>query len=210
MLKTVIGVAVYLLLNGLCIAQADKYLAGVHYLEIARPLNIDTAPGRSGEVWVFFKYSCPACYQFHPHLRTWQATMTEDVVVKKIPVFQPEFYSKAYYAAQQLQLDDQFHLDIYQRIHQHNQPPRSLADVAELATAYGVDAQAFIRMADSFAVSGRINQGIRTAGQAQVPGTPIMVVNGRYLLSGKLVGSNTAMLQVAEYLLGKQPLTGSD
>jgi thiol:disulfide interchange protein DsbA len=50
----------------------------------------------------------------------------------------------------------------------------------------------------------KVNQGNKIAAQAQVPGTPYMVVNGKYLLSGRMAGSNEGMLKVADYLLSKE------
>lgn len=187
-------------------AQAEKYLSGVHYTEIARPIPIDADDGQTGEVWVFFKYTCPACYQFHPYVEAWQSRQVEGIVVRNIPVFQPELYSRVYYAADALNLDDQFHLDIYRKIHQEQQPLHQLQEFAELAAAHGVDAQEFTDMANSFSVSTKVSQGTRIAGQAQVPGTPIVVVNGKYLLSRKQLGSNAAMLDVAEFLTSNESL----
>lgn len=191
------------------VAQNTEYQAGVHYLEIPRPIKVDAKEGQSGEVLVFFKYTCPACYQLHPYVEAWESTLGDGVVVKKIPVFQPDIYSKAYYAADLLNLDDGFHLEIYKKIHQDRKPLRRLEEFAELASEYGVEANRFLSTANSFAVDIKVNQGTKTAGQAQVPGTPFILVNGKYLLSGKMVGSNAGMLEMADYLLGREALVGT-
>ncbi len=185
---------------------AAEYQAGVHYIEIPNPIAIDAKKGQTGEVWVFFKYTCPACYQLHPSLEAWQAQADSGVVIREMPVFQPEIYSKAFYAAEMLKLDNAFHLGIYQSIHQNKKPLRKLEEFAELALAQGVDPDNFLNMANSFTVSTKMKQAVRWAGQAQVPGTPFIVVNGKYLLSGKMVGSNAGMLDVADYLLAQDSL----
>ena len=191
-------------------AQNTEYQAGIHYLEIANPIEVTANEGQSGEILVFFKYTCSACFQLHPFIEAWESKLDTGVVVKRVPVFQPEVYSKAYYAADLLNLDDGFHLDVYKKFHQERKPLRKMEEFAQLASSYGVDANRFLSTANSFAVDMKVNQGTKTAGQAQVPGTPFILVNGKYLLSGKLVGSNTRMLEVADYLLGKEALAGSE
>jgi thiol:disulfide interchange protein DsbA len=192
------------------VAQNTEYQACIHYLEIANPIEVNAKEGQSGEVLVFFKYTCPACFQLHPFVEAWETTLDTSVVVKRVPVFQPEVYSKAYYAADLLNLDDGFHQDVYKKFHQERKPLRKMEEFAQLASAYGVDANRFLSTANSFAVDMKVNQGTNTAGQAQVPGTPFILVNGKYLLSGKMVGSNARMLEVADYLLGRDGLGGSE
>ncbi len=184
--------------------HAVEYQAGVHYIELDNPVVIDAADGQAGEVWAFFKYTCPACYQFHPSLENWQMNADPQVVIRKMPVFQPELYSRAFYAAQMLELEDAFHLEIYKRLHQDRKPLRSLEAFAELAAQYGADADEFVKMTKSFTVNTKVRQAVNRAGQAQVGGTPYLVVNGKYLLSGKMAGSNAGMLEVADYLLAKE------
>lgn len=185
-------------------AEDTSYEAGVHYLEIANPIETNLENGQSGEVLVFFKYTCPACYQLHPYIESWESTLDDGVVVRRIPVFQPDIYSKAFYAADLFNLDDAFHEAVYQQIHLRRQPLRSLEEFAQLASGYGGDEARFISTANSFVVDMKVNQGNKIAAQARVPGTPYMVVNGKYLLSGRMAGSNEGMLKVADYLLSKE------
>ena len=37
-----------------------------------------------------------------------------------------------------------------------------------------------------------------------ITGTPEMVINGKYRISARMAGSQTKMLQVAEYLINKE------
>lgn len=182
-------------------AQGTEFQADTHYTEIRNPIEVNATEGQTGEVLIFFKYTCPACYQLHPYIEAWESTLDKSVVVKKVPVFQPDFYSKAYYAADILDLPNEYHLEIYKRIHQSRSPLRSIEEFAQLASNYGIDEESFLSTANSFAVNIKVSQATKTAGQAQVPGTPFILVNGKYLLSGKKVGSNQRMLDVADYLL---------
>ena len=197
-----------LLPAGQVLALAVEYQAGTHYIEVANPIEVNSVEGQRGEIMVFFKYTCPGCYQFHPFVEAWQSTLDESVVVKKVPVFQPDFYSKAYYAADILNLSDAYHLEVYQQIHQAKKPLRSIEEFARLASRHGADEQSFLSTANSFAVSIKVSQGVKAAGQAQVPGTPFVLVNGKYLLSGRMLGSNERMLDVADYLLSRDTLAG--
>lgn len=192
------------------VAQDAEYQAGIHYLEIANPVTTNAAIGQRDEVLVFFKYTCPACYQLHPSINAWESSLDESVVVKKIPVFQPKVYSKAFYAADILGLSDGFHQEVYKRIQIQRKPMRSVDEFAQLASAFGTDADDFTGTANSFAVDIMVSQGTKTAGQAQVPGTPFILVNGKYLLSGRMVGSNEGMLDVADYLLATTDISKAE
>lgn len=200
-------IIVLLLVVSHAAAQPVSYQAGVHYLEIANPIKVDAKPGQRGEVLIFFKYTCPACYQLHPHVEAWEAGLSDDITVKKVAVFQPEVYSKAFYAADILGVNAGFHEEIYKKLHQDRKPLRRMTEFAELAEDYGVGKEAFVSTANSFSVNMKVKQGEQTAGRAQVPGTPFILVNGKYLLSGKMLGSNVRMLEVADKLLSGEHLS---
>lgn len=205
--KSIILVLLMLMPFGQIAAQNIDYQAGIHYLKIANPVKVNASKGQRGEVMIFFKYTCPACYQLHPFIEAWESTLDAGVVVKKIPVFQPEVYSKAFYAADILNLEDGFHREVYKRIQTERKPMRTLDEFAQLASAYGIDADDFSGTANSFAVNILVSQGNKTARQAQVPGTPFILVNGKYLLSGRMAGSNQGMLDVADYLLARSDMS---
>lgn len=182
-------------------AHAQPFSEGEHYLKLEAPLPISGAAPK--EVWSFFKYTCPGCYRFHPHLEAWRSRLGPEVNFQAVAVFQPELYSQAWYAADLLELDDGFHETIYHAVHVERKPLRTLPELAALAVEHGDEKRQFTAMAESFSVAAKIREGNQRAAQAQVPGTPVLVINGEYLITGTMLNSYQQMLEVADYLLAQ-------
>jgi thiol:disulfide interchange protein DsbA len=58
-----------------------------------------------------------------------------------------------------------------------------------------------LQVLDSFGVMAKVRQATALATGYAIEGTPSIGVNGRWLTSGSLAGSNSKSLSVAEYLL---------
>jgi thiol:disulfide interchange protein DsbA len=56
-------------------------------------------------------------------------------------------------------------------------------------------------MAGSFAVNSRVSMAQKITQMSQLQGTPSLVVNGKYLISGQMAGGNERMFTVAEWLI---------
>lgn len=189
-------------------AEAAPPVAGKDYIEIpeGRPLVPE-----DGKIVVeeFFNYICPACNRFEPQFAAWRKALPSYVNVELVPAaFRPDFevYARAYYAADAHGLVEQTHEAVYDAIHvKHTLPAEGdkpdEQNIAEFYAQYGVDAEAFLETMSGFSVTLKVRQASQHARSLRIPGTPSILVNGRYLVKGTTYAD---MLQTASYLIEKE------
>lgn len=61
---------------------------------------------------------------------------------------------------------------------------------------------------NSFSVAGKAKQATQLTAGYNIEGTPSLGVDGRWLTSGSLAGSNASSLAVADYLVGLAKKSG--
>ena len=143
--------------------------------------------GKNIEVIEFFLYGCIHCYSLEPSLKAWLKRKPADVEFRYVPaIFDLASWSplaRAFYALEAMGLREKYHDDIFNAIHRDRQKaivtdPRALAD---WLAARGVDKQKFLDTYSSFAVNGRTQRSVDMTRRYDVPGTPAVVVDGKYL-----------------------------
>jgi len=184
---------------------AKNYKAGTDYDLINPPVRA-VDPSKI-EVAEFFWYGCGHCYSFEPALEQWKKTMPEDVSFRGIPAVwreAMELHAKAYYTAEALGVLDTMHLVIFQAMNVDHKPLASEAEIAALFTANGVSEEAFTKTFNSFGVNSQVRQGTAVGKAAQITGTPALMVNGKYHVSGRRAGSQAEMLKVVDFLIEQE------
>ena len=122
-----------------------------------------------------------------PPLKAWLKHKPADVEFRYVPaIFDPASWgplARAFYALDAMGLTGKYHDDIFNAIHRDKQKalvtdPRALAD---WLAGKGVDKQKFLDTYNSFAVNGRTQRSADMTRSYDVPGTPALVVNGKYM-----------------------------
>jgi len=207
-----IALAIFLF-GGIASAQGlvSRYVAGDHYQVIDKPME---QPG-DGKIHVveFFLYSCPHCYHLEPEVKDWREQLADDVVFTRVPVLfgaAGRKYARLYYTVEALDVPDTMHADIFDAMHEQGRALRTESDMRSFMVAHGVEGARF----DKVYGSDRISAQVRAAGQMmrrfRVRATPSFGVAGRYWVNGQLAGSNSAMFDVADYLIAQQRKKRSD
>jgi len=184
---------------------AKTYVVGTDYDLISPPvrtLNPDTI-----EVGEFFWYGCSHCYSFESVLGQWKKTLPEDVSFRGIPAVwrgNMELHARAYFTAEVLGVMDTMNPVIFQAMNVDKKPLASEADIAKLFVANGISAEDFNNTFSSFGVGSQVNQAVATAKAAKITGTPALMVNGKYHVSGRKAGSQADMLKVVDFLIEKE------
>jgi thiol:disulfide interchange protein DsbA len=146
-----------------------------------------TDSGNRVEVIEFFWYGCIHCYHLEVPLKAWLKRKPADVVFRYVPaIFDSASWSpmaRAYYALDAMGIVEKHHDDIFTAIHRDGQKamvtdPRVFAD---WLAGRGVDKQKFLDTYNSFAVNGRTQRSADMTRSYDVPGTPTLVVDGKYL-----------------------------
>ena len=166
-------------------ADSAPLVEGRDYTVIKTPLTLEK-PDQI-EVRDFFWYGCGHCYNLKPQLSNWLASKPADVHFVRTPAaLNPvwEQNARAYYTVQGMgKMTEQLHSQLFDAIHQRQQP---LFDQPALAAFYaqaGVDTAQFNAAYNSFAVSAQVNQAKQAAQRAGLSGVPALVVNGEYLIN---------------------------
>ena len=172
-------------------------------------------PIRSGnaavvEVTEYFSYGCPHCYRFEPMVQNWKNTLPQEVDFNRTPAIWSvpgyELYARTFYTAQALGILEKVHYPIFQAIHSDRRSLVDLKSMAEFVAEKGVDPEEFIKtFSDSFGVKAQYQQAIARQRIYKSNGVPAIIVNGKYRIEASMVGnSNSAMLQVADFLIEKE------
>lgn len=165
-------------------AAGAQLTPGRDYTVINPPQPTDS--GKKVEVVEFFYYGCIHCYHLEGPLKAWLKRKPADVEFRYVPaVFDPSWVplTRTFYTLEAMGITDKFHDDLFNAIHKERQrgittDPRVIAD---WLAAKGVDKQKFLDTYNSFAVNGRAQRASDMTRAYDVPGTPALVIDGKYL-----------------------------
>ncbi|HEY0332276.1 MAG TPA: thiol:disulfide interchange protein DsbA/DsbL [Stenotrophomonas sp.] len=162
---------------------------GVDYTQIEDGQPYAALNGKI-EVVEVFGYTCPHCAHFEPALEQWSAKLPKDVRFTPLPATfggNWDAYARAYFAADVLGVAKRSHLAVFQAIHDQQTLPSQGVSPQELAafyTAYGVQPQRYLDTLKGAEVEARMKAARGFVQRTQIPGTPSLVVNGRYVVRG--------------------------
>lgn len=146
-----------------------------------------THSGKKIEVMEFFFYGCIHCFHLHPFLNKWEQAMPKDVALEFVPVhFNASWEPMAYtfYAlkemGQQKRLDDK----LYTALNQDRMPLYEMDAIADFVAKNGVNRAKFVKYYKSFTVQSEVERSGQMTTDYQIEGTPTLVVDGRYVITG--------------------------
>lgn len=184
----------------------SPYTADLHYKKIT-PV-FDTENTKQVVVYEFFSYRCPHCASFQPFMHNLTKDLPGYVKVIQVPLgFNPSWkvFAQAYYAAQSMGVLKQSHQAMFDALHKQHKKLRSIQEVADwYASEFGVDKETFLSTANSFMVDGMIKKGNNIAIKMQIPSTPKLVINGKYMPDVTALGSNDGVIQLSKYLIEQE------
>ena len=205
----------WLLVFGLHFAMAEDaaktYVAGTDYDLITPPVRT-VDPGKI-EVAEFFWYGCGHCYSFEPVLEPWKKSLPADVIFHGIPAIwqeKMELHARAYYTAEALGVLETMHPVIFKAMNADRKPLSSQEEIAKLFVEQGVSEADFNKVFNSFGVSSQVRQAVAQGKAAQITGTPALMVNGKYHISGRKAGTQADMLKVADFLIQQERAAKGD
>jgi thiol:disulfide interchange protein DsbA len=157
------------------------------------------------EVAEFFWYGCIHCFNFESSLEAWVPKLPPDVYFRRIPaVFgEPRGLHDAaiFYSFEALGVQGKLHRALFDAIHKDRLRTDNAAALNEWLGKNGLDPKKFEATMKSFGVQSKVKRaGTLTAG-ARIDGTPAIMVQGRYTISGEQGGSLEGMLVNAKQLI---------
>jgi thiol:disulfide interchange protein DsbA len=179
-MKRLIALAVTLMISTSALGQSAP-VAGKDYRAInpAQPVS-----GNQIEVLEFFSYACPHCDEFEPLLNSWLASKPEGVSFRHVPaIFNKRMIpqAKLYYALEETGNLSRLHPKVYDAIHRKGKRLADRDEIMDWASAQDIDMKKFEAAYDSFSVGNKTQRAMQLARNYRIPGTPYLIVNGKYL-----------------------------
>lgn len=162
---------------------------GVEYRLIQGGAPYRAQPGKI-EVAEVFAYWCPHCAHLDPMLDAWKRTLPAYAGFVAVPlVASPDdAYARVFFAAEASKTHTVLHPRLFKAIHETNElpkAPRLDQVVAFAARVPGVNTPAFrTALADDATLRAKLAQASQFAKRSDIPGTPSLVIDGRYLALG--------------------------
>ena len=201
----------------------QTWTEGRHYVLIQPPQATNVAAGKV-EVMEVFSYACPACNQFRPFMRQIAMNLPANAELVYLPAaFNPSedwpMFQRAYLAALALGIAEETHEAMYDAIWgpegelavidmRTRRLKRTMAAIEDAARFYAretdVSEEKFLDVANSFSVNLKMKAADAYIMAARVPGTPTLIVNGKYRLNLDAVSSVDAMIALIDWLVAKE------
>jgi len=212
MIQKVVLALSLLLGSQVAMAQQGKYQEGVHYFKIEQAAG-DTVSG-TVEVTELFSYACSHCNTFEPYMQSWNKSKPEYIKLNRLPVAFGrrawELMARGYMAAEMMGIADKSHVAMMDAIWKERKQFRSLDELADFYSGFGVEKDAFIAHFKSFAADSKMRKGQRDVQLFGIKGTPSLVVNRKYRIeSNENVAGFETMLGVANYLAEREHAAAS-
>jgi thiol:disulfide interchange protein DsbA len=200
---------------------APTWTEGRDYFVLSQPQRTSVPPGKV-EVLEVFSYACPACNAFQPTLELLKKGLPPNAQLAYLPAaFVPAedwpMFQRAYFAAQALGIAERTHQQMYDAVwktgelattdsqtHRLKNPQPSIAQAARAYARWtGVKPEDFLAMTGSFTVDGKMRAADEQILAMQVPGTPCIVVNGRYRIADS-VRTPDQLIPLVSFLVAKE------
>jgi len=186
-------------------APAAKWEEGKSYFLVDPPQQ--TASGDKVEVLEVFSYACPHCAHFQPFADQLKASLPAGAVFTYMPaVFNAtwEPYARAYYTAESLGVAADTHQALFDALHRDHLPMRTIDDLSAFYAQHGVDKAKFIAASNSFEVESKLQRAMEMVKAYNVDGTPTIIVNGKYRVTGASAGGYPQLIELVDWLVQKE------
>ncbi|MGB6488560.1 MAG: thiol:disulfide interchange protein DsbA/DsbL [Steroidobacteraceae bacterium] len=202
-------------------AAPAQWVEGTNYI-VLDPAQPTTVPADKVEVMEIFSYACPFCAKFQPIMQQLERGLPHYAQMVFLPAsFIPTedwpMFQQAYFAAQSLGIADRTHQAMYDAVwktgqlatidQSTNEPKHPMPSLEDAARYYsqltGVSQQKFLVAARSFGVANEMRQADAQITAMQVPGTPCIVVDGKYRVAMESLSSPEDVISVVKFLVAK-------
>ena len=177
-------------------------IAGKNY-QILKKFGKTKVPPSKVEVVEFFWYGCPHCYRMEPYLEKWAASKQPYVSFRRVAA--PfgglwNIHAQTYYTAERLKVVRKTHIPFFDAIHKEKRALTTQRSISKFFGEYGVDVNQFNEVFSSFSVTSRLRLAEREISFYGINSVPSIVVNGKYLITVQMAGSEANLIEVIKQL----------
>ncbi|MEO6366053.1 MAG: thiol:disulfide interchange protein DsbA/DsbL [Luteimonas sp.] len=178
-------------------------VAGTDYEIIENGTPFEPLAGKI-EVVEVFGYWCHVCADFQPLVDPWKRTLPKDVRFTYAPLeaMPGDQFARGYYAAKTTGALTRTHNAVFTAVHAQRTLPKNptAAELTGFYVARGANAQTFATALQSEATTASVRRAREFAVRSNVPGTPSVIVNGKYRVLGR---SLQDMLRITDALIAQ-------
>lgn len=202
-------------------AAPPRWVEGTNY-EVLDQVQPTTVPAGKVEVMEVFSYACPFCNKFQPVMQKLERSLPPNAQLVFLPAAFNKtedwpMFQRAYFAAQALGIANRTHDAMFDAVWKTgqlaiedpatNELKHPLPTIEDAARYYsqltGVSTQAFLAAAHSFGVETQMREADAQIMSMQIPGTPWIVVDGKYRLDMDSLKSPDDVISLVKFLVAK-------
>ena len=200
-----------------------RFVAGKDYQRI-EPQQSKVTDTPKIEVVDVFSYGCPACNAWHATIEKLAKELPSEAVMVYLPASfmvgeNWPLLQRAYYTAQALGVADQADAAMYDAVWKTQELSAlnasgnglkpltdlpKIEDVAKIYARFGADPVQFVAVSGSFAINTKMKRADELVRAYGVPGTPSLVVDGKYRVDPHDAGSPEKTIEVIKWLVAKE------
>jgi len=203
-------------------ARPEPWVAGRNYV-LLNPVQHTRVAAGSVEVLEVFSYGCPACNSFQPVIHRLERSLPAGAQMAFLPAsFSPAedmpMFQRAFFAAQSLGVAEKVHQGMFDAVWKTGElavfdpiarrlrsPLPTLEDAARCyGRLTGISATKFLQAARSFSVDLKVRTADAQIHDMHVPGTPCLVVNGKYRVELDTLSSADDIIHLVQFLVDKE------
>jgi thiol:disulfide interchange protein DsbA len=200
----------------------QSWIEGRNYVSLVPAQHTNVAAGKV-EVMEVFSYGCIACNNFQPVVEQLKRNLPPNAQLAFLPAsFNPAedwpMLQRAFFAAQSLGIAERTHQGMFDAVwktgelaisdpatHRLKDPQPSIEDAADCyARMAGVKREAFLAAARSFDVDVKIRAADAQVAAMKVPGTPCIIVNGKYRVIMDSLKTSYDLIDLVNYLVARE------
>jgi len=186
---------------------SSKFVAGSQYqvLDPAQP-KVSENHGKV-EVAEIFMFGCPHCAAFEPLLQNWLKTAPSYVSFVRVPApwnAVAELHARAYYTAEALGKTAEIDGPFFNEIHVKHNMLETEGKLAAFFAQFGVDQKTFHDKFTSFEIDAKVSRAADLVKRYKVPGTPAIVIDGKYLTNGAMAGTYEMWFEIIDDLAAQE------
>ena len=183
----------------------STFVEGTDYQRISPPVKT-TDPDKVVVTEIFW-YGCPHCFRFEPYAERFAAGLPDGAVFEQVPsALNPRWteHARAYYSLRMMGALEKTHKELFEAIHLKRQRLTSLDTIAQFVAEQGLDEKEFRTNYFSFPVETQIRKNVQKEKRYGHTGVPAVVINGKYLVSASMAGSNERLIQIMSHLVAQE------
>lgn len=187
-------------------AERSDIVEGRDY-QLLSPAQPTSSSPNKVEVAEMFMYMCPHCYSFEPFIENFVKSAPPYVEFVRVPAPFNKLarnHAKGYYAAETLGVLDDLHEDFFRAYHSQNNRLRDADAIVSFLASNGVPKADAEKAMKSFAVDTKVRQAETLVRRYNITSVPTLVINGKYVTSASMVGSERKLREVIDYLVAKE------